>query len=62
MPPILLKVPNFELTADAVAATTIEVMTTILGKVKKVRQYLARYSSSSRGENRIGETGRKQHT
>lgn len=31
MPPIVLKVPNFELMAEAVAATIIEVMTTILG-------------------------------
>ena len=31
MPPILLNVPNLELIADAVAATTIDVTTTMLG-------------------------------
>ena len=30
MPPTLLKAPNLELTAAAVAATTVEVMRTIL--------------------------------
>lgn len=33
IPPILLKVPNLSLMAEEVAATTIEVTTTILGKV-----------------------------
>lgn len=31
MPPTRLKAPNFELMADAVAATTMEVTSTILG-------------------------------
>lgn len=36
IPPILLNAPNFELIADAVAATTTEVMMTILME-KKMR-------------------------
>ena len=32
MPPILLKAPNLELMAEAVAATTMDVMMTILTK------------------------------
>lgn len=38
MPPILLKAPNLELIAEAVAATTTEVMMTILMEEDEVRE------------------------
>ena len=38
MPPILLNAPNLELIAEAVAATTTEVITTILMEEDKVRE------------------------
>ena len=38
MPPILLNAPNLELIAEAVAATTTEVITTILMKEDTVRE------------------------
>ncbi len=38
MPPILLKAPNLELIAEAVAATTTEVITTILMDRDEVRE------------------------
>ena len=38
MPPILLNAPNLELIAEAVAATTTEVITTILIEEDKVRE------------------------
>ena len=37
MPPTLLNAPNLELIADAVAATTTEVMMTILMKEDEIR-------------------------
>lgn len=37
IPPILLKAPNLELMAEAVAATTIEVTITILGTRKQAQ-------------------------
>ena len=37
-PPILLKSPNLELMAEAVAATTTEVMMTILMKEDEIRE------------------------
>lgn len=38
MPPILLNAPNLELMAEAVAATTTEVMMTILTKEDEIRE------------------------
>ena len=38
MPPILLNAPNLELMAEAVAATTTEVMMTILMKEDEIRE------------------------
>ena len=38
MPPILLNAPNLELIAEAVAATTTEVITTILMEEDKIRE------------------------
>ena len=39
IPPVLLKVPNLSLIAEAVAATTIEVMITILSPAEFVREW-----------------------
>lgn len=56
IPPILLKEPNLELIAEAVAATAIEVMTTMLGTMR-LSDFLSLESGSTRSHE-----GRKKHS